>query len=106
MSKNYEEFIEKSIAKSADLVNEEMQVTIDVSMYPNKEDFIPPIKAFIKTINTYSNLKITTFPTSTVIQGEYHHAMNSVKETILVCQKQFNNAVYVMKVIPGYEALE
>ena len=106
MSKNYEEFIEKSIAKSADLVNEEMQVTIDVSMYPNKEDFIPPIKGFIKTINTYSNLKITTFPTSTVIQGEYYHAMNSVKETILVCQKQFNNAVYVMKVIPGYEALE
>ena len=106
MSKDYEEFMEKSIAKSADLVNKEMQVTIDISMYPNKEDFIPPIKGFIKKINTYSNLKITTFPTSTVIQGEYHHAMNSVKETILVCQKEFNNAVYVIKVIPDYEALE
>ena len=106
MSKEYEEFMENSIAKSADLVNKEMQVTIDVSMYPNKEDFIPPIKGFIKIINTYSNLKIMTFPTSTVIQGEYHHVMNSVKETILVCQKEFNNAVYVIKVIPGYEALE
>jgi uncharacterized protein YqgV (UPF0045/DUF77 family) len=106
MSKDYEEFIEKSIAKSSDLVNKEMQVTIDISMYPMKEDFIPPIKGFIKTINTYSNLKIKTFPTSTVVQGEYHHAMNSVKETILVCQKDFNNAVYVIKVIPGYEALE
>ena len=106
MSKDYEEFIEMSIAKSADLLNEEMQVTIDISMYPNKEDFIPPIKGFIKTINTYSDLKITTFPTSTVVQGEYHHAMNSVKETILVCQKEFNNAVYVIKVVPGYEALE
>ena len=106
MSKDYEEFMENSIAKSSDVVNEEMQVTIDVSMYPNKEDFIPPIKGFIKTINTYSNLKITTFPTCTVVQGEYHHAMNSVKETILVCQKKFNNAVYVIKVIPGYEALE
>ena len=105
MSKDYEEFMEKSIAKSADLVNKEMQVTIDVSMYPNKEDFIPPIKGFIKTINTYSNLKITTFPTSTVIQGEYHHAMNSVKETILVCQQKFDNAVYVIKVIPNYKAL-
>lgn len=106
MSKDYEEFMEKSIAKSADLVNKEMQVTIDVSMYPNNEDFIPPIKGFIKTINTYSNLKIMTFPTSTVIQGEYHHAMNSVKETILVCQQEFNNAVYVMKVIPNYKALD
>ena len=106
MSKDYEEFMEKSIAKSADSVNEEMQVTIDISMYPNKQDFIPPIKGFIKTINTYSNLKITTFPTSTVVQGEYHHAMNSVKETILVCQQEFNNAVYVMKVIPNYKALD
>ena len=105
MSKDYEEFMEKSIAKSADLVNEEMQVTIDVSMYPNKQDFIPPIKGFIKTINTYSDLKITTFPTSTVVQGEYHHAMNSVKETILVCQQKFDNAVYVIKVIPNYKAL-
>ena len=106
MSKDYEEFIENSIAKSADLVNEEMQVTIDVSMYPTKEDFIPPIKGFIKTINTYSNLKITTFPTSTVVQGEYHHAMNSVKETILVCQQEFNNAVYLIKVIHNYKALD
>jgi len=106
MSKDYEEFIENNTAKFSSELNDEMQVTIDVSMYPNKEDFIPPIKGFIKTINTYSNLKITTFPTSTVVQGEYHHAMNSVKETILVCQKEFNNAVYVIKVIPGYEALE
>jgi uncharacterized protein YqgV (UPF0045/DUF77 family) len=106
MSKDYEEFIENNIAKGSAKLNEDLQVTIDVSMYPNKEDFIPPIKGFIKTINTYSNLKITTFPTSTVVQGEYHHAMNSVKETILVCQQKFNNAVYVMKVIPNYKALD
>ena len=106
MSKDYEEFIEINTAKFSSELNEEMQVTIDISMYPNKENFIPPIKGFIKTINTYGNLKITTFPTSTVVQGEYHHAMNSVKETILVCQKEFNNAVYVIKVIPGYEAME
>ena len=105
MSKDYEEFMEKSIAKSADLVNKEMQVSIDISMYPNKEDFIPPIKGFIKKINTYKNLKITTFPTSTVVQGEYEYAMNSVKETISACHKKFNNAVYVIKVIPDYKAL-
>ncbi len=106
MSKDYEEFMEKSIDKSADLVNEEIQVSIDISMYPNKEDFIPPIKGFIKKINAYKNLKITTFPTSTVVQGEYDYAMNSVKDTILVCQKKFDNAVYVMKVIPNYKALD
>jgi len=106
MSKDYEEFMEKSIAKSADLVIEEMQVSIDISMYPNKEDFIPPIKGFIKKINTYKNLKICTFPTSIVVQGEYEYAMNSVKEAISACHKEFNNAVYVIKVIPDYKALD
>ena len=106
MSKDYEEFIENNMTKGSVKLNEDLQVTIDVSMYPNKEDFIPPIKGFIKTINTYSDLKITTFPTSTVVQGEYHHAMNSVKETISVCQKKFDNAVYVIKVIPNYKALD
>jgi uncharacterized protein YqgV (UPF0045/DUF77 family) len=75
-------------------------------MYPNKEDFIPPIKGFIKEINNYNNLVIKTFPTSTVVQGEYNHAMNSVQKTIAACHKKFKNAVYVIKVIPDYKALD
>jgi uncharacterized protein YqgV (UPF0045/DUF77 family) len=82
-----------------------MKVTIDVSMYPNREEFIAPINGFIKKINCYEDLKIITFPTSTVIQGEYDYAMNAVRETIAACYKEFNMAVYVTKIIPGYEAL-
>ena len=82
-----------------------MNVTIDISMYPNKEDFIPPIKSFIEKINCYEDLKITTFPTSTVVQGEYNHAMKAVQETIAKSYEEFNMAVYVAKIIPGYEAL-
>lgn len=82
-----------------------MQVTIDVSMYPNREEFIPPIKGFIDRINQVENLKIATFPTSTVVQGEYEHAMKAVQETIAACYREYKMAVYVTKIIPGYEAL-
>ena len=82
-----------------------MQLTIDVSMYPNREEFIPPIKGFIDKINQYDDLKITTFPTSTVVQGEYQHAMKAVQETIAACYEEFGMAVYVVQYIPGYEAL-
>ena len=82
-----------------------MQVTIDISMYPNKEDFIPPINGFIEKINCYKDLKIITYPTSTVVQGEYNYAMRAVQETIAKCYEEFNMAVYVAKIIPGYEAL-
>ena len=81
-----------------------MIVTIDISMYPNKEDFIPPIKGFIERINNYEELKIVTYPTSTVVQGEYIYAMHAVQETIAFCYKEFDMAVYVAIIIPGYEA--
>ena len=81
-----------------------MIATIDISMYPNKEDFIPPIKGFIERINNYKDLKIVTYPTSTVVQGEYIYAMYAIQETIAFCYKEYDMAVYVAKIIPGYEA--
>ena len=83
-----------------------MQITIDISMYPNREEFIPPIKGFIERINQYDDLKITTFPTSTVVQGEFEHAMNAVQKTIADCYREYGMAVYVVKYIPGYQALD
>ena len=81
-----------------------MIVTSYICMYPNKEDFIPPIKSFIKRINNYEGLKIVTYPTSTVVQGEYIYAMKAVQETIAFCYEEYGMAVYVTKIIPGYEA--
>jgi uncharacterized protein YqgV (UPF0045/DUF77 family) len=52
-----------------------MKVTIDISMYPNKDEFIQPIDGFIEIINTYSDIKVITYPTSTVIQGEYEYTI-------------------------------
>ena len=82
-----------------------MIVTVDVSMYPNREEFIPPIRGFIEKINTIPGLTVETFPTSTVVQGEYQLAMQAVQDTIAACREEYGMAVYVMKVIPGYEAL-
>jgi len=82
-----------------------MQLTADISMYPNREEFIPPIQGFIERINQYDNLKVSTFPTSTVVQGEYAHTMKAVQETIADCYREYGMAIYVVKFIPGYEAL-
>ena len=59
-----------------------IEVTIDISMYPNREEFIPPIDGFIERINQFDDLVITTFPTSTVVQGEYNHAMQAVQKPL------------------------
>ena len=82
-----------------------MMVTIDISMYPNKDEFIKPINGFIKIINTFPEIKVKTFPTSTVIQGEYVYTMKAAQDAISEDHTKYDKAVYVMKIIPGYEAL-
>ena len=70
-----------------------MIVTIDLSLYPNKEEFIPPIDGFIDIINTYKEIKLITDSTSTVIEGDYEYAMNALKETIAETNKKYVLAV-------------
>ena len=74
-------------------------------MYPNKEEFIEPIKGFIEIINNFPEIKIKTIPTSTVIQGEYAFTMKAIQDAISEAHIKYGKAVYVMKIIPGYEAL-
>jgi hypothetical protein len=40
-----------------------------------------------------------------VVQGDFEHAMSAVQDTISDCYREFNMAIYVAKIIPGYEAL-
>ena len=74
-------------------------------MYPNTKEFIKPIKGFIEILNTFPKIKVKTFPTSTVIQGEYAYTMKAAQVAISEAHTKYGKAVYVMKVIPDYEAL-
>ena len=82
-----------------------IQVTIDVSMYPFNKEYKAQINDFISKNNLHKDLKIRTFPTSTVLQGGYEEAMEAVKDTISCCNDRPEKAVYVLKVIPDYEAI-
>ena len=51
-----------------------MKVTIDVSMYPNRKDFIPPIDGFIEKLIVIKTLKssriqqVQSFKVNTTMQ--------------------------------------
>ena len=81
-----------------------MQVTIDISRYPNREDQIRINVLLIELIN-FTDLKISTFPTSTVAQGEYNHAMQAVQKPLLSATRNIIGLSYVEKIIPDYKAL-
>tara|TARA_B100000446_G_C10522448_1_gene330817 strand:- start:70 stop:321 length:252 start_codon:yes stop_codon:yes gene_type:complete len=81
-----------------------MQVSIDISLYPNQQDFIPPIKDFIEQLNHYTDVDIQTFPTSTIVIGDFDRVMDILKIEIKAYREKHGMGVFVTKILPGYEA--
>ncbi len=82
-----------------------MLLSAEISMYPLVENYIPPIDAFIEKLNSYSGLKIETFPTSTVIMGEQKQVMEVLQDAMVWSHEKYGKAIFVTKFILDYEAL-
>jgi len=81
-----------------------MQVSIDISLYPNQQDFIPPIKGFIEQLNQYTDIDVQTFPTATIVIGDFDRVMDILKTEIKAYREKHGMGVFVTKILPGYEA--
>lgn len=75
-----------------------MKISVEVSCYPLKVEYIPPIKDFIARMNAYENLKVETNNMSTQIFGEYLEVMDALTKEI---HKSFDlpHSIFVMKII-------
>lgn len=75
-----------------------MKTSIEISYYPLKVEFIPPIKDFIKRLNTYENIIVKTSGISTHVFGEYFEVMKILTDEI---HKSFElpHSIFVLKII-------
>jgi uncharacterized protein YqgV (UPF0045/DUF77 family) len=75
-----------------------MNISVEISYYPLKEEFIPPIKEFIDRLNEYENLIVKTSGISTHVFGEYFEVMKTLTNEI---HRSFEvpHSVFVMKII-------
>jgi uncharacterized protein YqgV (UPF0045/DUF77 family) len=80
-----------------------MKLTAEISMYPMREDFIPPIDAVIEKLNSFDTIAVTTFTTATTLIGDFADVMAAITETVEWSATQFGTAVFAVKLIPGYE---
>ena len=79
-----------------------MHLTVEISLYPNRKDYLVPIKAFIERLNSYADIEVKTFPTSTMIQGDYDTIMDMLKVEMKASREAFGQGIFVTKFIPGY----
>ncbi len=82
-----------------------MLVSVDISLYPNQENFIPPIKDFIDQLNRHDDIQVQTFPTSTVVMGDFDRVMDILKIEMKTHREKHGMGVFVTKFLPAYEAL-
>ena len=83
-----------------------MLLSVEISMYPFKGDYIPAIRAYIEKLNQYEDLEVETFPTSTVIMGEYDRVMSIISDSVKWSFEHYGKAVFVTKLIPEYQAFK
>ena len=79
-----------------------MICSVEISMYPLKEDFKPSIIAFIKNLRKYSFVTVSTNGMSTQVFGEYKRVMNAINTEIESTFLNENSVVFNLKVINSY----
>ncbi len=78
-----------------------MKLVAEISMYPLREEFVPPIQDFIDRLNTYPDLKVITTATSTTVCGEYLPTMQLLAEEMQRSHKEVGQAIFVCKFLNG-----
>lgn len=75
-----------------------MKTSVDISYYPLKEEFVPPIKSFIERLRKHENIIAKTNGMSTQVFGEYFDVMKAITEEIHNAF-ELPHSVFVLKII-------
>ncbi|MBX7094673.1 MAG: thiamine-binding protein [Flavobacteriales bacterium] len=75
-----------------------MKAIAEISLYPLKDSFIPPIDAFIEALNKYDSLEVSTNALSTMIKGEYDVLMEKLTKEIKLHFEGGIPSVFVLKI--------
>lgn len=75
-----------------------MRASIEISYYPLKEEFIPPIQSFIERLRYYSEIKVETNGMSTQVFGEYDELMRILTKEMKAAM-EVPYSVFVLKVV-------
>ena len=75
-----------------------MNISVDISYYPLKDEFIPPIKNFISRVNRYPGIDVVTNGMSTQVFGPYDQVMNTLT-TEIKNSFEIPHSVFILKIV-------
>jgi hypothetical protein len=76
-----------------------MNIGVEISLYPLRNDYIPPIRGFIERLNADSRFKVITNDMSTQVFGPYEDVMSALTREIKPTFENDGKSIFVMKVL-------
>jgi uncharacterized protein YqgV (UPF0045/DUF77 family) len=80
-----------------------MDIGVEISLYPLRADFAPPIREFLGRLNGEPQLRVVTNSMSTQVFGTYDAVMAALTRELRASFAEFGGAgekaVFVMKVL-------
>lgn len=83
-----------------------MKITVEISMYPLREDYEQQVLNFISKIDKIEGLTFSVNALNTQIQGDQKIVMNAINKAISEIYSSGIRASFVMKILPGDIALD
>lgn len=74
-----------------------MQASVDISLYPLADDYIPAIKAFIDRLGTHEEVAVVRGDLSTQLFGEFDAIMGVLTEELKRSWSEYGKGIFVIK---------
>lgn len=78
-----------------------MNVSVEISLYPLADEYLPPIRSFIERLNTYAELEVHTNTMSTQVFGNYQEVLTILAAEMQRTHEETPKAAFAMKVLGG-----
>ena len=83
-----------------------MKISVEISLYPLADNYLPVVDQFIKGLYKFDVLNVHTSHLSTQIIGEYDAVFDALKSEMFQTFQSTTQASFVLKVLKGDAQVE
>ena len=73
-----------------------MKASVDISLYPLVDEYIPAIKEFIERVQEYSGVSVVRNDLSTQLYGDYDQIMDLLKVELRLSWEKYGKGIFVI----------
>ena len=76
-----------------------MKASIDISLYPLADDYIPAIQEFIDKVQEYPEITVIRNDLSTQLFGDFDQIMELLKTEVKFSWEKYGKGIFVVKLL-------